>query len=72
MSPSEGAAVYYDPYDRDICANPYPTFRRLRGKAPLYYNDRYDFFALSRLDDVRSGFADRRRLISSRGSVLEA
>ena len=72
MATSSIADVYYDPYDPVIYADPYPVFRRLREEAPLYYNERYDFFALSRFDDVRRAFADRRRLISSKGSVLEA
>jgi cytochrome P450 len=72
MATGSVADVYYDPYDPVIYADPYPVFRRLREEAPLYYNERYDFFALSRFDDVRHAFADRRRLISSKGSVLEA
>ena len=32
--------MYYDPYDVDIDADPYPVFRRLREEAPLYYNER--------------------------------
>jgi hypothetical protein len=27
----------------------------LREDAPIYYNDRYDFWALSRYDDVHGG-----------------
>ena len=46
--------VYYDPYDFEIDADPYPIWRRLREEAPLYYNERYDFYALSRFDDVDS------------------
>jgi cytochrome P450 len=72
MLTSQPTDVYYDPYDADIYADPYPAFRRLREEAPLYYNDRFDFFAVSRFEDVRRGFSDRRRLISSKGSVLEA
>jgi cytochrome P450 len=64
--------VYYDPYDQEIFADPYPVFRRLREEAPLYYNERYDFFALSRFDDCERAFADRETFISGRGSVLEA
>ena len=41
---------YYDPYDVEIDADPYPTFRRLRDEAPLYYNEPHDFWALSRFD----------------------
>ena len=48
-------AVYFDPYDVDINADPYPTFRRLREEAPLYYNEQHDFYALSRFADVEQG-----------------
>ena len=49
----------YDPYDVEIFADPYPVFRRLRDEAPLYYDERYDFFALSRFDDCERALADR-------------
>ena len=44
--------VYYDPYDWEIDADPYPVFKRLRDEAPLYHNEKYDFYALSRFEDV--------------------
>jgi len=61
----------YDPYDRDIDADPYPVYRRLREEAPLYYNEPYDFYAVSRFDDVQRGLVDRETYSSARGSVLE-
>jgi cytochrome P450 len=64
-------AVYYDPYDVDINADPYPTFRRLREEAPLYYNEPHDFFALSRYDDVERGLRDWDTFRSGRGGILE-
>jgi len=63
--------IYYDPYDVDIDADPYPVFRRLRDEAPLYYNDRYDFYAVSRFDDVERGLVDAKRYTSGRGGILE-
>jgi cytochrome P450 len=63
--------VCYDPYDRGIDADPYPVYRRLREEAPLYYNEQYDFFAVSRFDDVQRGLIDRETYSSARGSVLE-
>ncbi|HVM67494.1 MAG TPA: cytochrome P450 [Acidimicrobiales bacterium] len=63
--------VYYDPYDVDIHADPYPVFRRLREEAPLYYNDRYDFYAVSRFDDVEKGLVDHITFSSARGVILE-
>jgi cytochrome P450 len=64
-------AVYYDPYDFEIDADPYPVFRRLRDEAPLYYNDTYDFYALTRFDDVEKVSLEWKTYISGRGSVLE-
>jgi len=63
--------VYYDPYDFDIDADPYPVFKRLRDEAPLYYNEKHDFWAVSRFEDVRAVSADWRTYISGKGSVLE-
>ena len=63
--------LHYDPYDREIDADPYPTYRRLRAEAPLYYNEQSDFYAVSRFDDVQRGLVDRETYSSARGSVLE-
>jgi len=63
--------VYYDPYDFDIDTNPYPVWKRLRDETPLYYNDRYDFYALSRFDDVERCSVDWRSYSSAKGTVLE-
>src|SRR5215470_1858323 len=63
--------VYYDPYDVDIWADPYPVYARLREEAPLYYNEPYDFWAVSRWADVESGLKDAKRFISGRGGILE-
>ncbi len=63
--------VYFDPYDVTIYSDPYPTYRRLREEAPLYYNDGYDFFALSRFHDVERSLVDHHTYISGRATVLE-
>lgn len=63
--------VYYDPYDFEIDSDPYPVWRRLRDERPLYYNDRYEFFALSRFDDVERALVDWKTYISGKGTVLE-
>jgi cytochrome P450/acyl-CoA synthetase (AMP-forming)/AMP-acid ligase II len=63
--------LYYDPYDVAITADPYPVLRRLRDEAPLYYNERFDFYALSRFDDVQSALVDTDTFISGKGNLLE-
>jgi cytochrome P450 len=65
------SAPYYDPYDFEIDADPHPVWRRLRDEAPLYRNDTYDFWALSRYEDVVAGLADWRTYSSARGTLLE-
>jgi len=66
-----GPELYYDPYDFDIDSDPYPIWRALREERPLYYNERYDFFALSRFDDVEKGLTDTRTYSSAKGTLLE-
>jgi len=63
--------VYYDPYDVNITANPYPTFARLRNEAPLYYNERYNFWAISRHADVEKALSDWETFSNSRSDILE-
>ena len=65
------AELYYDPYDVEIDVDPYPTYRRLREEAPLYYNERLDFWALSRFADVEAALKDSARLSSAKGDILE-
>jgi cytochrome P450 len=62
---------YYDPYDYEIDTDPHPVWRRLRDEAPLYRNDRYDFWALSRFADVYDASLDWKTYSSARGTVLE-
>ncbi len=62
---------YYDRYDVHIVADPYPTYAVLRDEAPLYYNERYDFWALSRHADVEQALSDWQTFSSSRSDILE-
>ncbi|MGF7236401.1 MAG: cytochrome P450 [Frankia sp.] len=63
--------IYYDPYDFEIDADPYPVWKRMRDSEPLYYNEKYNFFALTRFEDVEKGLLDWETYRSGRGSVLE-
>ncbi|BBY07656.1 cytochrome P450 [Mycobacterium noviomagense] len=71
MTIANDTEVYYDPYDVDIVANPYPVYARLREEAPIYYNERYDFWALSRHSDVEKALANWETFSNSRGDILE-
>ena len=71
MSATDTADLYYDPYDFEIDADPYPIWARLREEQPLYHNERYDFYALSRFADVERGLVDWRTYSSAKGTLLE-
>ncbi len=64
-------APYYDPYDFAIDSDPYPVWKRLRDEAPMYFNEKYDFYALSRYEDVERGLVEWETYSSAKGSVLE-
>jgi cytochrome P450 len=70
-APSTEAPVYWDPYDTSLVPDPYPIYARMREEAPLYRNERHDFYAVSRHADVQRGLADWETFSSSRGDILE-
>jgi len=63
--------IYYDPYDFQIDDDPYPIWKRMRDEMPLYRNERFDFFAVSRFADVEACSRDWQTFISGKGTVLE-
>lgn len=70
MTPTE-TELYWDPFDVDIDADPYPVWARLRDEAPVYRNERFDFWALSRFHDVETAHRQPLRFSSAHGTVLE-
>ena len=63
--------VYYDPFDFEIDDDPYPAWKLLRDEAPLYYNDKYNFYALSRYADVARELPNWETHRSGKGTVLD-
>ncbi len=61
----------FDPFDYDFHCDPYPTYEWLRDDAPLYHNERMDFWALSRFDDVLNGLHDPGTYTSTEGVAIE-
>ena len=71
MTTQEGQDLYYDPFDIEIDEDPHPLWKRMRDEAPLYHNEKYGFWALSRFDDVQKGLTDWNTYRSGKGSTLE-
>ena len=63
--------LYYDPFDFDIDDDPYPVWRRLRREAPLYYNEKMKFFALSRFSDVSQELGNWQTYRSGKGTTFD-
>jgi cytochrome P450 len=63
--------VVFDPFSSDFFNAPYATYRRMRDEAPVYYSEKYDFYALTRHADVVAAIKDSDTFSSSRGVDLE-
>lgn len=63
--------LYYDPFDNDIDDEPYPIWKRMREEAPLYYNEKYNFYALSRYADVAPALPDWQTYRSGHGTTAD-
>jgi len=71
MTGASAVELYYDPYDFDIDDNPYPVWKRMRAEAPLYYNEKYNFYALSRYEDVARELPNWQTYRSGRGTTAD-
>jgi cytochrome P450 len=60
-----------NPFSYQFHENPYPTYRWLRDHAPIYYNEKLDFFALSRFRDVLAASHDWETYSSAEGTQVE-
>jgi cytochrome P450 len=63
--------IYWDPFDPSLRDDPYPLWKRLRDEAPLYRNDRHDFWVLSRFDDVEAAHKDHKTFSSAHFTTIE-
>jgi cytochrome P450 len=59
--------VEFDPFSDDYFNDPTETYRRLRDEAPVYFSERYGFYALSRFADVLAAHRDWEGFSSAHG-----
>ena len=64
-------SVEFDPFSQEFFDGAYDTYRRLRDEAPMYYNAKWDFWALSRYDDVAPATKDHETYSSAKGATLD-
>ena len=63
-------AVEFDPFSAEFFEDPSEVYRRLRDEAPVYFNERYGFYALSRFADVVAAHRDWHGFTSTHGVDL--
>lgn len=66
-----GGPIEFDPFSQDFFDGAYDTYRRLRDEAPVYYSAKWDFWALTRYDDVAPATRDHETYSSAKGATLD-
>jgi cytochrome P450 len=70
-APVSTETIEFDPFSSDFFDDPYDTYRALRDDAPVYYSNKYDFYALSRHADVLAAHLDPGRFSSAYGLTVD-
>jgi len=63
-------AVEFDPFSDEYFNDPSEVYRRLRDEAPVYFSERYGFYALSRFADVLAAHREWETFSSAHGIDL--
>jgi cytochrome P450 len=66
------ATIEFDPFSDEYFNDPSEVYRRLRDDAPVYFSERYGFYALSRFADVVSAHRDWQGFSSAHGVELSS
>src|SRR6202012_1598025 len=71
MSTSVAPVMEYDPFSREFQADPFGVYRWMRDEAPVFYSEKWNWWALSRFDDVRAAATDPRTFLSYEGIDID-
>ncbi|MGI9431103.1 MAG: cytochrome P450, partial [Myxococcota bacterium] len=63
--------MIYDPYSRQIQEDPFPAYRYFLEEEPVTYNEKMDFYAVFRFEDVWNATLDWKTYSSRLGPSLE-
>ena len=62
--------VVFDPFSDEYFNDPYDIYLRMQDEAPVYHSAEFDFYALTRHEDVAAALKDHETYSSSRGCDL--
>ncbi len=71
MSVETVSPIYYDPFDVEVDRTVHDVWKRMREEQPVYWNERYGFYALSRFQDVWDAYHETATFSSTHGVQLE-
>src|SRR6185437_1103397 len=71
MTAVDTEPLAWDPLDEKYKVDPHAIWKRMRDEQPLYYNEQYDFYAVSRFAEVDGFSRDPKTFCSSHGTVME-
>ena len=71
MSGSTSLVMEYDPFSQEFQADPFPVYRWMRDEAPVFYSEKWNWWALSRFEDVRAAATDPETFLSYEGIDID-
>ena len=71
MSGSTSQVMEYDPFSQEFQADPFPVYRWMRDEAPVFYSEKWNWWALSRFEDVRAAATDPQTFLSYEGIDID-
>ena len=63
--------LYLDPFTPELRDDPYPLWKRMRDEAPVWHNEQYDFWVLTRFHDIEHANKDHETFSSNHGTTVE-
>ena len=71
MAATAPLRMEYDPFSPAFQADPFPVYRWMRDEAPVFYSEKWNWWALSRFDDVRAAALDPDTFLSYEGIDID-
>ena len=71
MISTTSRVMEYDPFSPQFQADPFPVYRWMRDEAPVFYSEKWNWWALSRFEDVRAAATDPQTFLSYEGIDID-
>jgi cytochrome P450/ferredoxin-NADP reductase len=71
VSTSTSRVMEYDPFSPEFQADPFPVYRWMRDESPVFHSEKWNWWALSRFEDVRAAATDPQTFLSYEGIDID-